>query len=116
MKHLVKINKLIDQSLESTLSIDQNAKELSELYSDLHNDELLLKDLALKSDLINIFDSLHHTYLGSVSTLTDYQNFHALLLLEFELSMQIDTEKIYDCIQNKQFCGPYFGKGPLYIL
>ena len=104
MKHLVKINRLIDQSVETSLSIDKNAKELSDILSYVRNDEVLLKDLALKGDLVNIFNLLHDTYLGSVARLTDYQNSHASLLLEFELSVQSDSKTIYDCIQNKQFC------------
>ena len=104
MKHLVKINRLIDQSVETSLSIDKNAKELSDILSYVRNDEVLLKDLALKGDLVNIFNLLHDTYLGSVARLTDYQNSHASLLLEFELSVQSDSKQINDCIQNKQFC------------
>ena len=38
MKHLVKINRLIDQSVETSLSIDKNAKELSDILSYVRND------------------------------------------------------------------------------
>ena len=79
MRHLVKINKLIDQTRDTTLSINQNSKELADIYSDLRNDEILLKVLTLKSDLVNIFNSLHHTYLNSVGRLTDFQTSHSEL-------------------------------------
>ena len=39
MIHLKEINKLIDQSQETSLSIDQNSKELAVIYDDLKNDE-----------------------------------------------------------------------------
>ena len=104
MCHLVKINKLIDQTKDTTLSINQNSKELADIYSDLRNDEILLKDLTLKSDLVNIFNSLHHTYLNYVGRLTDFQASHSALLLEFELSIQTDSRKIYNCILNAPFC------------
>ena len=63
MTHLHMINKLIDQSQETSLSIDQNSKELDVIYNDLRNDEVQIKDINLKIDLIRIFSSLHSTYL-----------------------------------------------------
>ena len=98
-----KINKLIDQSQATSLSIHQNSAELASIYKDLRNDEILLKDVNLKNDLINIFDSLHQTYLNSMERLSDYQISHSALLLEFEVAVQIDLQKIYNCILNQQF-------------
>ena len=57
MTHLHKINKLIDQSQETSLSIDQNSKELAVIYDDLKNDEIQIKDINLKVDLMKVF---HH--------------------------------------------------------
>ena len=91
IKHHVKINRLIDNAKSTSLSIDQNAKKLSDIMGDVRNDEIILKDLALKGDLINVFDSLHNTFLGSIARLTDYQNSHAFLLLEFEFSLKSDS-------------------------
>ena len=71
---------------------------------DVRNDELILKDLGLKGDLINVFDSLHDTFLGSIARLTDYQNSHAFLLLEFEFSLKSDSQRNYECIQSRPFC------------
>ena len=47
---------------------------------------------------------MHHTYLNSVGRLTDFQASHSELLLEFELSIQTDSRKIYNCIFNAPFC------------
>ena len=43
MTHLHMINKLIDQSQETSLSIDHNSKELDVIYNDLRNDEVKKK-------------------------------------------------------------------------
>ena len=104
MIHLKKINKLIDQSQETSLSIDQNSKELAVIYDDLKNDEIQIKDINLKVDLMNVFSSLHSTYLHSAKRLSDFQTSHAALLLEFKVSLQIDIQKINKCILHQQIC------------
>ena len=95
MNHLKKINKLVDQSEATSLSINQN---LAIIYDDLKNDGILIKDINLKHDLINTFASLHSTYLHSAKRLSDYQTSHSALLLEFKVALQIDIQKINKCI------------------
>ena len=98
MNHLKKINKLVDQSEATSLSINQNSAELAIIYDDLKNDGILIKDINLKLDLINIFASLHSTYLHSARRLSDYQTSHSTLLLVFKNALQIDIQKINKCI------------------
>ena len=104
MTHLHKINKLIDQSQETSLSIDQNSKELDVIYNDLKNDEIQIKDINLKVDLMKVFSPLHSTYLHNSRRLSDFQASYSALLLEFKVSLQIDIEKINKCILQQQIC------------
>ena len=45
LSHFHMINKLVDQSQVSSLSIDQNSKELDTMFSDLKQDEVQIKDI-----------------------------------------------------------------------
>ena len=104
MIHLKKINKLIDQSQETSLNIDQNSKELAVIYDDLKNDEIQIKDINLKVYLMNVFSSLHSTYWHNSRRLSDFPTSHAALLLVFKVFLQIDIVKINKCILHQQIC------------
>ena len=99
-----KINKLIDQSDATSLSINQNMAELATILDDLKNDEIFIKDENMKLDLINIFESLHTTYLHSARRISDYQTSHSALLLEFKVALQTDLQIINKCILHQQIC------------
>ena len=70
MTHLHMINKLIDQSQETSLSIDQNSKELDVIYNDLRNDEIQIKDINLKVHIFHI--TCLHDKSGLVSLLSNH--------------------------------------------
>ena len=62
----------------------------------LRQDEVQLKDLNLKIDLVRISHSL--------SRLSDFQASHSALLLEFKLSVDNDLVQIEKCILQQELC------------
>ena len=104
LKHHVKINRLVNVAKSTSLVVDTNSKKLTDIWDSVKNDELLLRDLTLKSDLISVFNSLHSSFLASITRLNAFQNAHSSLLLEFEFYLQLDSKNIHECILNRKFC------------
>jgi hypothetical protein len=102
LKHHMKINRLFNVAKSTSLAVDTNSKKLTDIWGSVKNDELRLRDLALKSDLISVFNSLHSFFLASITRLNAFQNAHSSLLLEFEFYLQLDSKNIHECILNKQ--------------
>ena len=80
------------------------SKKCTDILKNVRNDDLILRDISMKNDLVNIFQTLHNSYLNSLGRLNTYQNAHASLLLEFEFYLQKDIQFINKCILNEPFC------------
>ena len=104
LRHFNMINKLVNEAEKTGLSIQHNSKELGHIYEDLRQDEVQLKDLNLKIDLIRIAHSLSHTYVHSTDRLSDFQASHSALLMEFKVSVENDIAQIDKCILQQELC------------
>ena len=104
IRHLVAINRLIKQSANSSKSINSNSQEVTRMFQDLHNDEILVSDLALQINLVKVFQSLHDSYFFHLNKMAQFQSQYNSLLLETKGAIQKDIATIEKCILHKQVC------------